>query len=136
MRRRFETSSSKTAICQPKSSPPNPPPPLTVGVGLQGALHPLLGDVGPDVQVLELGVAAVQVDGQDVLLHDALLLLLLRLPHLVALLHLLDDAEGVLQVGGGHRGVARRLQVGRPVRAGGRGRRSEHAGGSWGPLDV
>ena len=91
---------------------------------LQRALHPLLGDVGPDVEVLELGVAAVQVDDQGVLLHDALLLLLLRLPRLVALLHLLDDAEGVLQVGGGHRRVARRLQVGRPVRAAGRARRS------------
>ena len=95
-----------------------PPPPLTIGVGLQGPLHPLLGDVGPDVEVLELGVAAVQVDDQGVLLHNALLLFLLRLPRLVALLHLLDDAEGVLQVGGGHRWVAWRLQVGGTVRAG------------------
>lgn len=78
----------------------------TVGVGLQGALHPLLGDVGSDVEVFEFGVAAVQVDDQRVLLDDAFLLLLLGLPRLVALLHLLDDAEGVLQVGGGHRGVA------------------------------
>lgn len=86
-------------------------------MSLQRALHPLLGDVGSDVEVLEFGVAAVEVDDQRVLLDDALLLLLLRLPRLVALLHLLDDAEGVLQVGGGNRRVARRLQVGRPVRA-------------------
>lgn len=68
----------------------------TVGVRLQGALHPLLRDVGSDVKVFELRVAAVQVDDQRVLLDDALLFLLLRLPGLVALLHLFDDAEGVL----------------------------------------
>lgn len=70
--------------------------PPTVCVCLQGALHPLLRDVGSDVKVFELRVAAVQVDDQRVLLDDALLLLLLRLPRLVALLHLFDDAEGVL----------------------------------------
>lgn len=85
-------------------------------MSLQGALHPLLSDVGSDVEVFELGVAAVQVDDQRVLLHDALLLFLFRLSRLVALLHFLDDAERVLQVGGGHRGVAGGLQVGRPVR--------------------
>lgn len=89
---------------------------------LQGALHSLLRDVGSDVKVFELGVAAVQVDDQRVLLDDALLLLLLRLPGLVALLHLFDDAEGVLQVGGGDRCVAGGLQVGRPIRAGQRRR--------------
>lgn len=31
----------------------------TVGVRLKGALHPLLCDVGSDVKVFELGVAAV-----------------------------------------------------------------------------
>lgn len=41
-------------------------------MGLERALHALLGDVGPDVEVLQLGVAAVQVDDQRVLLHDAL----------------------------------------------------------------
>ena len=89
-------------------------------MGLERALHPLLSDVGPDVEVLELGVAAVEVDDQRVLLDDALFLFLLGLAGLVALLHLLDDAEGVLQVGGGHYRVARGLQVGRAVRAGGR----------------
>lgn len=92
--------------------------PPTVGVRLQGALHPLLRDVGSDVKVFELGVAAVQVDDQRVLLDDALLFLLLRLPGLVALLHLFDDAEGVLQVGRGDRCVAGGLQVGRSIRAG------------------
>ena len=84
---------------------------------LQRALHPLLCDVGSDVEVFELGVAAVEVDDQRVLLDDALLLLLLGLSRLVALLHLLDDAESVLQVGGGHRRVAGGFQVGRSVRA-------------------
>lgn len=84
---------------------------------LQRALHPLLSNVGSDVEVFELRVAAVEVDDQRVLLDDALLLLLLGLSRLVALLHLLDDAEGVLQVGGGHRRVAGSLEVGRPVRA-------------------
>lgn len=100
--------------------------PPTVGVRLQGALHPLLGDVGSDVQVFELGVAAVQVDDQRVLLDDALLLLLLRLSRLVALLHLFDDAEGVLEVGGGHRRVSGGLQVGRPICAGERSKRFEN----------
>lgn len=89
-------------------------------MSLQRTLHPLLGDVGSDVEVFEFGVAAVQVDDQRVLLDDALLLLLLGFSRLVALLHLLDDAEGVLQVGGGHRRVAWSLQVGRSVRAAGR----------------
>lgn len=80
-------------------------------MGLQRALHPLLSDVGSDVEVFEFGVAAVQVDDQRVLLDDAFLLLLLSLPCFVALLHLLDDAEGVLQVGGGHGGVARSFEV-------------------------
>ena len=84
---------------------------------LQRALHPLLSDVGSDVEVLELGVAAVEVDDQRVLLDDALLLLLLGLSRLVALLHLLDDAEGVLQVGGGNRRVAGGFEVRRSVRA-------------------
>lgn len=44
----------------------------TVDVGLQGALHSLLSDVGADVQVLQLGVAAVEVDHQGVLFHNAL----------------------------------------------------------------
>lgn len=100
--------------------------PPTVGVRLQGALHPLLGDVGSDVQVFELGVAAVQVDDQRVLLDDALLLLLFRLSRLVALLHLFDDAEGVLEVGGGHRRVSGGLQVGRPICAGERSKRFEN----------
>lgn len=90
---------------------------LTIRMRLQRALHPLLSDVGSDVEVFELRVAAVEVDDQRVLLDDALLLLLLGLSRLVALLHLLDDAEGVLQVGGGHRRVAWSLEVGRPVRA-------------------
>lgn len=90
---------------------------LTISMSLQRALHPLLCDVGSDVEVFEFGVAAVEVDDQRVLLDDALLLLLFGLSCFVALLHLLDDAEGVLQVGGGHRCVAGSLQVGRPVRA-------------------
>lgn len=90
---------------------------LTISMSLQRALHPLLSDVGSDVEVFEFGVAAVEVDDQRVLLDDALLLLLFGLSCFVALLHLLDDAEGVLQVGGGHRCVAGSLQVGRPVRA-------------------
>lgn len=89
---------------------------LTVGVRLQRALHPLLCDVGPDVKVFEFGVAAVEVDDERVLFNDALLLLLLRLAGLVALLHLLDDAEGVLQVGGGNGVIAGRLEVRRAVR--------------------
>lgn len=101
---------------------------LTVGVCLQGALHPLLSDVGSDVEVFEFGVAAVQVDDQRVLLDDALLLFLLRLSRLIPLLHLLDDAEGVLQVGGGHRRVAGGLQVGRPVRAEGKGDGRDESG--------
>lgn len=44
----------------------------TVDMGLQGALHSLLSDVGADVQVLQLGVAAVEVDHQGVLFHNAL----------------------------------------------------------------
>lgn len=83
----------------------------------QRALHPLLCDVGSDVEVFELGVAAVEVDDQRVLLDDALLLLLFGLSRLVAFLDLLDDAESVLQVGGGNRRVAGSLQVGRSVRA-------------------
>lgn len=75
---------------------------FTVGMGLQRALHPLLCDVGPDVEVFEFGVASVQVDDQRVLFDDALLLLFLGLSRLVALLHLFDDAEGVLEVRGGH----------------------------------
>lgn len=98
---------------------------------LQRALHPLLCDVRSDVEVFEFGVAAVKVDDQRVLLDDALLLLLFGLSRLVALLYLLDDAESVLQVGGGHRRVARSLQVGRSVRAGwrseGSSRRRKHA---------
>lgn len=90
-------------------------------MGLQRPLHPLLGDVGPDVEVFEFGVGAVQVDDQRVLLDDALFLLLLSLPGLVALLHLLDDAEGVLEVGGRDRWVAWRLEVRRPVRTAGGG---------------
>lgn len=86
---------------------------------LQRALHPLLCDVGSDVKVFELRVAAVEVDDQRVLFDDALFLLLLSLSRLVALLHLLDDAERVLQVGGGHRRVAGGLQVGRSVCAAG-----------------
>ena len=93
---------------------------VTIGMCLQRSLHPLLCDVGPDVKVFELGVAAVEVDDQRVLLDDALFLLLLSLSRLVALLHLLDDAEGVLQVGRGHRRVAGRLQVGRSVCAEGK----------------
>lgn len=89
---------------------------LTVGVRLQRALHPLLCDVGPDVKVFEFGVAAVEVDDERVLFNDALLLLLLRLAGLVALLHLLDDAEGVLQVGGGNQVIAGGLEVRRAVR--------------------
>lgn len=85
--------------------------PLTVGVRLQRALHPLLGDIGPDVKVFELRVTAVQVDNERVLLDDAFFLLLLSLTRLVAFLHLLDYTEGVLQVGGGNRRVTRRLQV-------------------------
>lgn len=82
---------------------------------LERTLHPFLGDVGSDVEVLELGITAVQVYHQRVLLDNALFLLLLSLARLVALLHFLDDAEGVLQVGGGHRGVAGGLEVGRTV---------------------
>lgn len=44
----------------------------TVDMGLQGALHSLLSDVGADVQVLQLGVAAVEVDHQGVLFYNAL----------------------------------------------------------------
>lgn len=88
------------------------------------ALHPFLCDVGSDVEVFELGITAVQVDHQRVLLDDALFLLFLSLARLVALLHFLDDAEGVLQVGRGHRRVAGGLQVGRAVRA-------ERRNGNW-----
>lgn len=83
---------------------------------LQRALHPLLGDVGSDVEVFEFGVAAVQVDDERVLFHDALFLLLLGLTGLIALLHLLYDTEGVLQVGGGDGVIAGGFQVGRAVR--------------------
>lgn len=89
---------------------------LTVGVRLQRALHPLLSDVGPNVEVFEFGVAAVEVDDERVLFHDALLLLLLGLTGLVALLHLLDDAEGVLEVGGGNGVIAGGFEVRRAVR--------------------
>lgn len=100
---------------------------LTISMRLQRALHPLLSDVGSDVEVFELRVAAVEVDDQRVLLDDALLLLLLGFSRLVALLHLLDDAEGVLQVGGRHRRVAGSLEVGRPVCAE-RGEREARSG--------
>lgn len=82
---------------------------------LQRALHPFLSDVGSDVEVFEFGVAAVEVNDQRVLLDDALLLLLLGLPCLVPFLHLLDDSECVLQVGGWNRDVPRGFQVGRSV---------------------
>lgn len=84
---------------------------------LQRALHPLLCDVGSDVKVFKLRVAAVEVDDQRVLLDNALLLLLFGLSCLVALLYLFDDAESILQVGRGHRRVAGSFQVGRSVRA-------------------
>lgn len=90
---------------------------------LQRALHPLLCDVGSDVEVFELGVAAVEVDDQRVLLDDAFLLLLFGLSRLVALLYLLDDAESVLEVGGGNRRVAGSFQIGRSVRADGKSSR-------------
>lgn len=97
----------------------------------QRALHPLLCDVGSDVKVLELGVAAVQIDDQRVLLDDTFLLLLFGLSRLVALLHLLDDAESVLQVGGGNRRVTGSLQIGRSVRAVGKVKRKGVNGGKW-----
>lgn len=97
---------------------------LTVSMRLHWALHSLLCDVWSDVEVFELGVAPVEVDDQRVLLDDALLLLLFGLSRLVALLYLLDDAEGVLQVGGGHGRVAGSFQVWRSVRAEQKGERT------------
>lgn len=80
-------------------------------------MHPLLGDVGSDVKVFELRVAAVEVDDQRVLLYDALFLLLFSLSRLVAFLYLFDDAESILQVGRGHGRVTWSFQVGCSVRA-------------------
>lgn len=84
---------------------------------LKRALHPLLGDVGSDVKVFELRVAAVEVDDQRVLLDDALFLLLFSLSRLVAFLYLFNDAESILQVGRGHGRVTWSFQVGCSVRA-------------------
>lgn len=45
---------------------------ITVDMGFQRSLHPLLGDVGTDVEVLQFWIAAVQVDHQRVLLDNPL----------------------------------------------------------------
>lgn len=69
-----------------------------IGVRLEPTGHSLGHDVGPDVEILQLGVALVLRQYQRVLLNQVLLLALLGLAALELLLHLLDQPEGGVQV--------------------------------------
>jgi hypothetical protein len=70
----------------------------SVDVRLEGARKALLHNIRPDVEVLELGIALALRDHEDVLRHQIRLLLVVGLALLVALLDLLDQAEGVVEV--------------------------------------
>ena len=74
--------------------------------------YPLLHDIGPYVQILELGVASVWVDDERVLFDDSLFLLFFRLARLEPLLHVFDESKGGGQIGGRRRQLARLLGVG------------------------
>lgn len=77
--------------------------------------HALVDDVGPDVEVLQLGVALALTDDQRVLLHQILLLSLLGLSVTVLLLHLLYEAERSTEVGAGSRDFTGLFHVGAAV---------------------
>ena len=70
-----------------------------VGVSLEDAGQPLLDNVGPDVQVLELGVALALADDEGGLAHQVRFFSLLSLALPVLFLDLFDDLEGGVQVG-------------------------------------
>lgn len=44
----------------------------TIDMGLQWTLHPLLGNVGANVQIFQFGITPVEIDHQWVLFHNAL----------------------------------------------------------------
>ena len=69
-----------------------------VGVRLQHARETLLDDVGPDVEVFQLGIALAGAENEGVLLHEIGLLLVLRLASLESLLDVLDQLECSVQV--------------------------------------
>ena len=69
-----------------------------IGVGLQGAINPFLHNVGPDVQVLQLGIALVVWYYEGVLLHQILLLFFLGLSGFELLLNFFDESEGFIEV--------------------------------------
>ena len=96
--------------------PPDGRVPEAVDVRLQHPGQPLLHNVGPDVQVLQLGVPLAGAGDEGVLLHEIGLLLVLGLPGLVLLLDVLDEAEGSVQVGAGGADLAGLSHVGAAVR--------------------
>lgn len=69
-----------------------------IDVGFKHPREPLLDNVGPDVQVLELGVAFALINDQLVLLDQVGLFLLFGLPRFILLLDVLDQPKCSVQV--------------------------------------
>ncbi len=69
-----------------------------VGVGLEDSRQALLSHIRPDVEILEFGISFRLAEYEAVLLNQIRLLLLLGLASLVALLDLLDQAKGRIEI--------------------------------------
>jgi hypothetical protein len=69
-----------------------------IGVGLEDSKQSLLHHVRPDVEIFELGVSFGLAEYEAVLLDQVRPLLLFSLASLVALLDLLDQAKGSVEV--------------------------------------
>lgn len=61
--------------------------------------HPLIDDVGPNVQIFQFGVALVLGEHENVLFDEIFFFFFFRLSGLELFLYFFDESKGVVQVG-------------------------------------